>query len=167
VNLLQWWWRLLVECFWSSMGDGVSSFAGGIGPLRCGCVGSSMVEGPNRHRGSTKETTLVMWRAHGVFGLYERGRESVVCIGGGGLLSDMFIFGDWHGRRLCEASVTAFTILVRDLGSCLSLHVSCVPHHLCRSRVHRWYLELTLVLHIAVLQLWLCVVMFVPISFLS
>jgi hypothetical protein len=104
---------------------------------------------------------------HGVFGLYGRGRESVVCIGGSGLLSDMFIFGDWRGRRLCEASVTTFAVLVRDLGSCLSLHVSCVPHHLCRSRVHRWYLELTLVLHIAVLQLWLCVVMFVPISFLS
>jgi hypothetical protein len=68
------------------------------GPFGEAALGASMVEGPDRHHGPAKETTMDAWRAHGVSGLQGRGREGTVRIDSDGLLSNMFIFGGRRGR---------------------------------------------------------------------
>jgi hypothetical protein len=81
------------------------------------------------HR-SAMETTLVVRRAHSDSGLHGEGEKARCAAAVTSFIlscSSSAVMG-----RLQEASVAAFAILVRGLGSCLSLRVRCALYHLGR-----------------------------------
>jgi hypothetical protein len=90
---LQWWW-LLDGCCWSSVGDGVGSPVGGIGPLWFGC-GFGILHGGgfDEHRRLVTKTTLIMRRTRGDFGLHGPGCEGAVHDNDDVFHLEVFVFG--------------------------------------------------------------------------